>query len=207
MNVADRTAANRLRLAGFFDTLTPAELNEPSLCRGWSVRDVLGHLVAPLMAGLPSLIAAVVRNGGSPDRANTALARAAARKPVSELTTLLRHHATTRVRAPGVGPMGQMADGCIHLRDCARPLGRSDDVSIEDWEMVLSWMVGGVPGLVSRKQLGGLLLETTDSSWRWGQGLRVAGPSEALAMAVAGRVSVLGELEGPGVVRLRVAAS
>jgi len=99
--------------------------------------------------------------------------------------------------------MGQMADGCVHLRDCARPLGLRDDVSLDDWRMVLDWLPSGVPGLVPRRRLEGIRLVATDQEWSWGAGHEVTGPSEALAMAVNGRTVALNDLHGSGVDLLR----
>ncbi len=107
------------------------------------------------------------------------------------------------IPAPGVGPLGQLADGCVHLRDCARPLGLPDDVSLEHWRVLLDWFSGGVRGLVPKDRLPGLHLVATDQDWAWGDGQPVEGPSEALAMAVAGRPVALGDLTGPGVEILR----
>jgi hypothetical protein len=99
--------------------------------------------------------------------------------------------------------MGQLTDGCVHLRDCARPLGLTDDVEPGDWRLVLDWLPRGVPGLVPRKRVAELTLRATDQDWTWGSGAEVSGPSEALAMAVAGRAVALDDLTGPGVPTLR----
>lgn len=99
--------------------------------------------------------------------------------------------------------MGQMTDGCVHLRDCARPLGLPADVSIQDWRMVLEWLPPGVPGLVPRHRLDGLSLKATDQDWAWGSGAEVIGRSEALAMAMTGREVALTDLAGGGVSILR----
>jgi uncharacterized protein (TIGR03083 family) len=203
VDVRARTAANRRLLADFFDRLHDEQLDTRSLCPAWTVRDVLGHLVSPLTGTLGQLVREVVRHRGSVNRASEAIARAVARRPTAELTSLLRDQADVHGRAPGVGPMGQMTDGCVHLRDCARPLGLSDDVSLEDWRMVLDWLPPGVPGLVPRRLTAGLLLRATDQDWSWGSGLEVSGPSEAVAMSVAGRTVALDELSGPGVDVLR----
>jgi uncharacterized protein (TIGR03083 family) len=198
-----RTAANRRVVADFFDGLRDEQLATPSLCGAWTVREVLGHLVMPLAGSVSGFLLGIVRAGGSVNRASENLARELARRPVAELTALLRDRADQHGRAPGVGPMGQMADGCIHLRDCARPLGLPDDVSLGDWRMVLDWLPPGVPGLVPRRRVAGLSLRATDQDWTWGTGEEVAGPSEALAMAVAGRPAALADLTGPGVPILR----
>lgn len=99
--------------------------------------------------------------------------------------------------------MGQMADGCLHLRDCARPLGPPDTVTIDDWRMVLDWLPLGVPGLVPKRRGEGLRLLADDQEWSWGSGEVITGPSEALAMALAGRMVALRDLQGAGVELLR----
>lgn len=203
VDVQARTAANRRLLADFFDGLSDEQLDTRSLCPAWTVREVLGHLVMPLTGSVSGFLLGVVRARGSFNRASERLAGELARRPVRELTGLLRAEADQHGRAPGVGPMGQMADGCVHLRDCARPLGLGDDVSLADWRMVLDWLPPGVPGLVPRRRVAGLTLRATDQDWTWGTGEEVTGPSEALAMAVAGRPAALPDLTGPGVLLLR----
>lgn len=203
VDIHARTAANRRLLADFFDGLDEDQLQMRSLCDAWSVRQVLGHLVMPLTGSLAGFLLQVVRARGSINRASEAFAGELARRPVRELTALLRDKAEQHGKAPGVGPMGQMTDGCVHLRDCARPLGLPDDVSIEDWRMVLDWLPSGVPGLVPKRRLEGLRLVATDQEWSWGAGEEITGASEALAMAMSGRAVALNDLRGPGVGPLR----
>ncbi len=202
-DVQARTTANRRLLADFFDGLDEDQLQARSLCDAWTVREVLGHLVMPMAGSLGGFLLQVVRARGSINRASEAVASQLSRRPVGELTALLRDKADLHGKAPGVGPMGQMADGCVHLRDCARPLGLPDDVSIDDWRMVLDWLPSGVPGLVPKRRVEGLRLVATDQEWSWGAGEEVTGPSEALAMAVSGRAVALNDLDGPGVGVLR----
>lgn len=204
-DVAARTAANRRMLADFFDDLTGDQLGTQSLCHAWTVREVLAHLAMPLSVGFGHLVVRTVRARGSVDRASEAIAAHLAERPVHDLTAVLRRHADKRVRAPGVGPMGQMADGCIHLRDCARPLGLARDVSLDDWRMVLDWLPSRQAslGVVPRGRLNGLALRATDQDWTWGAGTEVTGPSEALAMALSGRRVALDDLSGPGIEILR----
>ena len=197
------TAANRRLLADFFDRLTDDQLTTPSLCSAWTVREVLGHLVMPFTGSLAGFAVQLMRSRGSLDRASAVTARDLARRPVHELTALLRDNAEVVIKAPGVGPMGQLADGCVHLRDCARPLGLPDDVDLDDWRMLLDWLPPRVPGLVPRRRLAGLRLVATDQEWSWGEGPEVRGPSEAVAMAVVGRAVALADLGGPGVDVLR----
>lgn len=203
MEIHARTAAGRRGLADFFDGLDDDQLETPSLCDAWTVRQVLGHLVMPLTGGVGAFAVQVVRARGSLDRASAAVAADVARRPVRELTGLLRDRAETRVRAPGVGPRGQLADVCVHLRDCARPLGLPDDADLDDWRLLLDWLPSGVPGLVPRRRARGLRLVAVDQDWSWGSGPVVSGTSEALVMALTGRRAARAELAGPGARVLR----
>lgn len=157
----------------------------------------------PLAGGAGGFLVKLIRHGGSINRASEAIARELSARPVHELTALLRDKADHCGPAPGVGPMGQMADGCVHLRDCARPLGLSDDVDLDDWRKVLDWLSTGVPGLIPRRRLNGLALRATDQEWSLGSGKDISGNSESLAMALCGRTSVFDELSGAGVDVLR----
>jgi uncharacterized protein (TIGR03083 family) len=205
MDVFDRTAANRRRAADFFDALDDWQLEMQSLCTAWTIREVLGHLVMPLTTSTWSLLWGTLRARGSVDRSSASIAADIARRPVAELTRFLRERADQAIDVPIVGPMGQMSDGCIHLRDCARPLGLPVDVPLDDWRAVLEWLPTkqASRGLVPRGRLDGLVLRASDQDWRWGHGAEITGPSEALAMAVTGRVVALEELEGPGAAVLR----
>lgn len=57
-------------------------------------------------------------------------------------------------------------------------------------------MTAPPPG--ARKRLAGLRLVATDLDVRHGDGPEVAGPTEALLMAAAGRADAVAELSGPG---------
>lgn len=201
MDVVARTAVNRRLLADFFDGLDDAQLNARSLCDAWSVRQVLGHLVMPLTVGLGRFVVHVARGRGSVDRASEAIAVGLSRRPVAELTDLLRRHAEKKVPRP----MGQLADTCLHLRDCTRPLGLAEDVELDSWRAVLDWLpTRQAVGFVHKGTLEGLALRATDQDWSWGAGAELAGSSEALAMSITGRSVALDELSGPGVELLRV---
>lgn len=203
MNIHERTATTRRLCADFFDTLDEDQLRTLSLCSAWTVKEVLGHLVMPMAGGSGRFFLQLVRHGGSVNRTSEAVAQRLSRRPVDELTALLRDKADQFGPAPGVGPVGQLADGCIHLRDCARPLGLPDDVGIDNWCIVLDWASRGVVGLVPKRRLDGLSMRATDQDWGAGSGAEVSGSSEALALALCGRSTVLDELSGPGASLLR----
>lgn len=126
MDSRARTASNRRVLADFLDGLDDDQLRTRSLCHAWTEREVLGHLVMPLTGSVGGFLVHVVRAHGSLDRASEAISSDLSRRPISELTSLLRDRADQHGKAPGVGPMGQMADGCLHAPRLCATLGSFD---------------------------------------------------------------------------------
>lgn len=205
--------ANRLLAADMFAGLTPEQWRTPSLCAGWTVREVAAHLLEPLetKVNMLELVALLVRYRGSLDRMVDETARAVAARPTDELVTDLREHASTRLAPPVIGPLGPMTDTCIHLRDAARPLGLDVCPPPAHWRPALDFLVSkpASKGFIPRDRLVGLRLVATDQDWQHGDGAEIRGSSEAIAMAVSGRPAALGDLAGPGtdVLRLRIAPS
>jgi uncharacterized protein (TIGR03083 family) len=205
--------ANRLLAADMFATLTPEQWRTPSLCAGWTVREVAAHFLEPLETGVGTLklLVYLVRYRGSLDRMVDDTARKAAARPTDELVTGLRERASTRLTPPVIGPLGPMTDTCIHLRDAARPLGLDVCPSPASWRPALDFLVSkpATRGFIPRDRLTGLRFVATDQDWRRGDGPEIIGSSEAIAMAVSGRPAALDDLAGPGldVLRRRIAPS
>jgi uncharacterized protein (TIGR03083 family) len=205
--------ANRLLAADMFATLTPEQWRTPSLCAGWTVREVAAHLLEPLETGVGTLklLVYLVRYRRSLDRMVDDTARKAAARPTDELVTGLRERASTRLTPPVIGPLGPMTDTCIHLRDAARPLGLDACPPPASWCPTLDFLVSkpATKGFIPRDRLTGLRFVATDQDWRHGDGPEIIGSSEAIALAVSGRRAALDDLAGPGldVLRRRIAPS
>lgn len=73
-DIHTRTKTNRLRVAGFFDSLDDDQLQVPSLCADWTVREVLSHLV-PMAGTWRHYLRGARRSRGSLDRASAVVAR------------------------------------------------------------------------------------------------------------------------------------
>jgi uncharacterized protein (TIGR03083 family) len=205
--------ANRLLAADMFADLTPEQWRTPSLCAGWTIREVAAHLLEPLetQVGTLKLLIHLVRYRGSLDRMVDDTARTVAARPTDELVSGLRERASTRLTPPVVGPLGPMTDTCIHLRDAARPLGLDVCPPPASWRPALEFLVStpASRGFIPRDRLVGLRLVATDQDWQHGEGAEIHGTSEAVAMAVSGRPAALDDLAGAGtdVLRARVARS
>ena len=188
----------RRELADWLLTLTPQQLDARSLCAGWTVREVAGHLVAAVALPLRALLWQLPRSRFDPHRANAELARRQAARPLAELVGALREHADVELRQPVVGTRGPLTDLLVHDGDMRIPLGRPMGPDPDLATVALEFLAAGAPGFAPRR-LAGLRLVATDLDRSWGVGAGLTGSGADLMMAMCGRRAVLDRLAGPGV--------
>jgi uncharacterized protein (TIGR03083 family) len=130
--------ARRLALANDLADLSAAQWDTPSLCGAWAVRDVVAHMVLPLMPHVGTRFAvAFVKARGNFDRANQlATAKLRLRSPES-LVVALRQHATARFKPPGFGPEASLTEVLVHGADVRIPLGIPDPGPVDAWAAAL----------------------------------------------------------------------
>jgi uncharacterized protein (TIGR03083 family) len=200
MDVRAAIAAERRRIADLIESLTPEQLDVPSLCGDWTVREVAGHLLAAVDVPTSAALGTLARSGFRLHRANARLARQVAARPVADLAGGLRRHATNPFRPPIVGFPGQLTDLQVHGQDMRRPLGLPHGLDLDRLRVSLDFLTGGrAVGFTPRRRLAGLRFTATDLDWSWGTGPLVTGPAEALMMVMTGRPLALSDVDGPGV--------
>ena len=91
----------------------------------------------------------------------------------------------------------------MHAQDIRRPLGLARAPSVDALTPVANFFAGRNFTVASRTQVAGLQLKADDGPFAAGAGPLVTGSTLALVMGMAGRVSYLAELDGPGVPTLR----
>ena len=119
----DATTRQRQQLLGTLDSLTRSEWDADSLCDGWRVRDVVGHLVGSLQVSTGRLALGAIRARGF-DRHADELARSLGERDPKWLVAALRIFADKRVAFPVIGPVASLIDVYVHTRDIERPLLR-----------------------------------------------------------------------------------
>ncbi|MDG6101847.1 maleylpyruvate isomerase family mycothiol-dependent enzyme [Dactylosporangium aurantiacum] len=200
--------AMRLRVADLLETIEPAEWDAPSLCEGWRVRDVAGHLVTVPTITTWDLIATAPRARGNVNRMNTLTAvRAGAREP-GELVAGLRRHAGDRRTAAVLDTRNALFDVVVHYQDIGAPLGRPCPVPVGYTARGLDrvWRMGWP--FNARRRLAGVTLRATDTPWTVGAGPEVAGPALSLLLLLTGRTAVAAPtLEGPGLATVTARAA
>ncbi|WP_228714279.1 maleylpyruvate isomerase family mycothiol-dependent enzyme [Prauserella endophytica] len=191
----DMAQAERRDLATFLATLTPEQWQAPTLCTGWSVKDVVAHMLSYEELTTFGLIKRFAK--GRFFRANEIGLDEYRPLGPEQLLDLLNHHLRPRGLTAGFGGLIALVDGTIHHQDIRRPLGIPRDIPPERLQRVLD-SVPTNPRLGARRRIRGLRLRATDLDWSTGQGPEVIGTGEALLMAMAGRRGVTPELTGPG---------
>jgi len=187
--------------------LRPEEWDAQSLCDGWRVRDVIGHMCVGYTTPMLPMLAKVARRGFNVPRASRdgSIAFGDSHRPV-ELTDTLQRIARDNVRlgiARVIKPAEGLVDHVIHHQDIRRPLGRPRAVPEERLVAALG-VIPGLGGFVgSKRRVAGLTLVATNVPWSAGDGPVVQGPGEAILLAASGRAVTLGELDGDGLPTLR----
>jgi uncharacterized protein (TIGR03083 family) len=194
-----RVAEYRCQFADAVETLGLQDLDAPSWCRGWRVRDVLAHLVHLAEASQVSMARDMVRNGMRPDTALARIARRLGDQPVPLLVERLRQSQGGRFHVVGFPPAVALGDVLVHGNDALRGVGLEFEVRPADV----------LPVLNTYRRVGGLAfhgrphrnvrLVGTDIDWSLGNGPEVHGRVIDLLMLTANRVQVIPSLSGPGV--------
>ncbi len=182
--------------ADFLETLTPQQWEVPSLCDGWTVRDVVAHVISYEELGWAGILKRFARSGFIPSRAQEIGVREYSRSP-RELIDLLRAHQRPRGLTAMRGGMIALLDGMIHQQDIRRPLGIPREIPHDRLRTALRLALTAPP-IGAPKRARGLTLIATDLDWSRGSGPETRGPGEALLMAIAGRGHAINELSGPG---------
>lgn len=193
----------RAALADLLETLTPEEWAHPSLCEGWSVRDVAAHVIGAPTTTLRDVVAAAVRARGRYNRMIYDEGKRLSRAPTAEMVADLRRLDGSRALPPFVTHHEALVDTLVHTQDIAIPLGRHHEMPKEAARdsAARSRRLGFPFG--AWRNLRGFRLEATDIDWVAGRGAVVRGPISALLLLVTGRPAAFEHLTGEGLPRLR----
>ncbi|GAB3135880.1 maleylpyruvate isomerase family mycothiol-dependent enzyme [Tsukamurella serpentis] len=192
-------AAQRVAIADLLDGLTPEQWSTPSLCAGWTVCDVAGHLAAVLRpASAGAMIAAAVRARGRLHGMIDLLTREAAAEYGTRSAVMLREEAEVTALPRMTNWQNILFDTQIHSQDIARPLGfvMPLDTAAAAQGAERIWRVGYLFG--ARKRFAGLSFAATDCDWSAGEGPTVRGPIADLLLVLSGRPAGLSGIDGDG---------
>lgn len=194
--------AERAALLADLEGVDERRFDEPSLCAGWSVHDVVAHLVDTARMTRLGFVAGMVRARFDFDRQNADGIRRA--RGVTPLQTLDGLRATlTRTATPPAPLDTRLVEAVVHGEDIRRPLGLTgsypQDAVVRALRLQARTSVsfGG-----AKERIAGVRLAATDADLSIGDGPDVRGPALSLLLAVSGRPVAAGELDGPGAEKL-----
>ena len=198
--------AERAALADRLGALPDDDWSKPSLCAGWSVKDVAAHITATGHITAGSFFAGFI---GAGFKFNTFAQKSMA--PYQAMTTAqlvqeLGQTASMTAHPPGpkLTPLGEIV---VHAEDIGRALGQHWTYPEATLVAAADYLKKTQPLIGAKKRIAGLRLEATDASWSTGSGPEVKGPAASLILAMAGRRAGTDDLTGPGVDQLRALTS
>ncbi|GAA2616672.1 maleylpyruvate isomerase family mycothiol-dependent enzyme [Dactylosporangium fulvum] len=182
--------AERERLVGLLSGLQDDEWDNPSLCRGWRVREVVAHITMPFRTSLPRVVVGLAAAGFSFNRyADRAARRDAVRMSGAELLAVLRANIANPWQPPGGGPVAALSHDTIHGLDITEPLGLPSP-PVERVALVLT---NANPRSLSYfgVDLAGIQLRGADADVRIGDGEPVEMPVKDILLTITGRRPLL----------------
>jgi uncharacterized protein (TIGR03083 family) len=196
-DIRDMIAAERTELAKMLAGLPAPRWDEPTLCAGWRVREVVAHITMPFRYSRSRFVLELAKSRGKfNEMADRCARRDAAAMSPGELAEALRSHANHPWQPPGGGYEGALTHDVIHGLDITEALGLGRLVPEDRLGVVL-------PNLVTPKalaffgvDLSGVELRAADTGWTFGSGRPVTGTAQDLALFLCGRKLPPGCLEG-----------
>jgi len=198
----DAIEVERLALAHVLDGLEPEQWATPSLCAGWTVREVVAHLTMSFRLSGPRFALEMVKARGNFNRMADRVARRDAAMSTATLAAAVRDNARNDWRPPGGGLEGALTHEVVHGLDITRPLGIERAVPAATLRVVLGQLVGARSLTFFGLDVAGVRLVADDLDWSHGEGADVEAHAEDLVLVLSGRMLDPQRLHGAGVAAL-----
>jgi uncharacterized protein (TIGR03083 family) len=174
-------------LADAVENLSPDRVDTPSLCEGWTVRNVLAHMTMAARYP-PEEFTAQLRSAGFDfTRLSNRIAEQDGVLPFNVLVKDLRSDAMAHWATPEAGFAGALTHVVIHGLDITVPLGLRQTCSDEAMRLVLDGLTAGGVHRHFGTEVEGLHLHATDLDWSYGSGRKVDAPAQDIALMLCGR--------------------
>ena len=195
--IRDMIAAQRTELAEVLAGLPAPAWDEPTLCAGWRVREVVAHITMPFRYSGPRFMLELARSRGRFSEMSDRVARRdAAGLSVAALTEAVRSNAGHPWKPPGGGWTGALAHDLIHGMDITVPLGLAQPVQEDRLRLVLPDSLTGKSVRFFGVDLDGIELRARDIDWTLGSGAPLTGAASDLLLVMCGRTLPPGRLAG-----------
>ena len=203
MDTWNAIRTERASLADALAGLPDDAWQQPSLCAGWSAREVVAHLIATAQMTPPRFFGRMIASGFRFHAMTAANIRHVLDgRSDAELVTLYRSLVDARTAPPGPA-LSWLGETIVHGEDIFRALGEYREHPAEHLTAVADSYASSNLLIGAKNRISGVRLKATDTDWSHGDGPEAGGPMIALVMAMTGRGPALDDLTGEGVAVLR----
>lgn len=196
----------RGRLVDLLEDLSDQEWQHPSLCAGWTVRQVAAHVALQntSWSALPRGVVEIIKAGGMNGGIQSIACRHA-QLPTELIVAEIRERIGVWRPLPTVSYRESAIDYLVHLQDIAIPLGRQVPMPVDVAAVAAERVWRSSRMFHARRQFAGYRFVATDTEWSAGHGQGVTGPISAILLLLTGRRAGLHHLSGAGAEALRAA--
>lgn len=196
----------RRRLVQDLEGITDEQWQTPSLCPGWTVHDILAHLIDSATTTRLGFLRQMVVSRFDFDRVNAAGVERHRRSDPRKTLAAFRA-VNDRTASPPASLATRLVEAYVHGEDIRRPLGMTSHYPTKHVVTALSYMARTGAGLGGgRERVDGLRLEPSDFDTHIGEGPEVRGGAISLLLATSGRPVHHGEVTGAGATTLSARA-
>src|SRR4051812_37645878 len=190
--------AERQALAADLAGLSDEQWRTPSLCEGWTVQQVLGHMTATASMTPPVFLGHLIGAGFNFGKLAQKDIDAQTGGTPADTLERFKAQATSTKHPPGPTDTW-LGETIVHSEDIRRALGMKHDYPTAAVTRVADFYKGSNLLIGAKKRIEGLTMRATDAEWSTGSGPEVAGPTTSLVLAMTGRKAALADLSGDGV--------
>lgn len=191
----DTIHAERLKLADDLADLSAEQWATPSLCSGWNVQQMLGHMTATAKMTPPKFAAKMLSAGFRFNKMSAAQVAGETSGTPAQTLAEFRAHATDSTSPPGPA-QSWLGETVVHATDIRWPLGIEHEFPIPTLVEVADFYKGSNVLIGAKRRISGFRLRAADADWATGDGPEIAGPMLALVMAMTGRKAAVDRLSG-----------
>ncbi|MQA98552.1 MAG: maleylpyruvate isomerase family mycothiol-dependent enzyme [Streptosporangiales bacterium] len=190
-------AAERSELAELLAGLPEERWDEPTLCAGWRVRELVAHMTMPYRHSGPRVLLGLLRSRGDFNAFADRIARRdAVEVAVDELAASLAGNARHPWKPPGGGYVGALSHDVIHGLDFTVAFGIERKVPMDRLLPVLPRSLKDKGVRFFGVDLDGVELCADDADWSLGSGEPLRGAAQDLLLVLCGRRLPKGHLRG-----------
>ena len=194
--------AERAALIEDLEHVDDAQWEQPSLCDGWTVHDVVAHMVDTARTTRRSFVVDMVRMRFDFDRQNAlGLVRGRGATPRQTLDGL--REVASLTSTPPAPIVTRLVEEVLHGEDIRWPLGLTRVYPQDAVVRCVRYLARTAATFGGAKErIAGVRLTATDAHLSIGDGPDVRGTALALLLAASGRRVALDELDGPALATL-----